>query len=72
LASQQKWWRFWDAIKRGAYQRKYGADTNLQEVETRIRQRTTDLSSLADRLAKEYPHLSFQFKDIRNSLQSNL
>lgn len=72
LVVQQKWWRFWDGLKRGTYRRKYGTEATLSELEARARQKMSSLITVANQLAKEYPKLAMELKDISNSLQSAL
>ena len=72
LARQHKWWRFWEGIKRGGYRRRFRADANLAELEARARQRAANMAGVADRLAKEYPQLRRQLKEVSQLLESFL
>ena len=67
LAAHQKWWRFYEQLRRGTYRRRY-LDDSLSELEARANQRLASLAEVATRLAQDFPQLTAKLTDVRASL----
>ena len=67
LTSQQKWWRFYEQLRRGSYRRRY-QDDSLSDLEARANQRIASLADVTTRLTEDFPDLKAKLVEVRASL----
>ncbi len=46
LVHQQRWWRFYEQVRNGAYKRHHGPNDSLVEAESRAREKTQHIQQV--------------------------
>lgn len=65
LVHQQRWWRFYEQVRNGAYKRHHGPNDSLVEAESRAREKTQHIQQVLGKLIGQFPHLADLLDAIR-------